>query len=405
MIRLAATIVRKMPDPAATCRVGLPRRILAHGAGKARGFTIVELLVAVAIIITLLSILIVAVNAAARASQKARTIALMGSIKQGLIRFKEDVGYYPPVLGVNYTTAGPVGGGPPNGNDLRKLYRNSVPSPNPAVYTGGNYIAHMQEYYSTCTLADYLIGYGSHREDGYGRVPGLSGPAAWEPEDPPLGIRPPGDDGVWGATLAPTANYGELGWRMRYGNANWGGYSNATPAPPPPNGPYPWDVGKVLPPYLELKDERLLAGVYYGPNGLQTYFQGDVLPGGFTWDNIPKAIVDYWGQPIRYYRRPYPPGALGQSYRSTFDPTLPGNQQLQAVPSLSDIYVLRPRAIKPGSESPNPYPDQSTPQNNLSSRELDAAEFALLSAGPDKRLNTNALFHNDNADNIVEVGP
>ena len=367
-----------------------------------RAFTIVELLVVVAIIITLLSVVIVAVNAATKAGQNTRTIALMGSIRQALIQFKEEVGYYPPILGVNHTTAGPAGTAP-NGAELRKLFRDSVPSPNLAVSSLTNYRDHMQEYYSTCTLADYLIGYGSHREDGYGRVPGLAGAPAWEPEDPPLGIRPPGDDGVWGATLAAApANYGNLNQRMLYGNSNWGGYSNATPAPAPPIGPYPWDLGKVLGPYLPMSDERLIAGVNYGANGLQTYFQGDALPAGLSWDTIPKAIVDYWGMPIRYYRRPYPPGAITQSYRSVFDPA---TNAMTHVPSLSDVFVLRPKTIKPGSESPNRFADTGTPANSLSSRELDSAEFALLSAGPDKRVNNNALFHEDNADNVVEVGP
>src|SRR5262245_56892486 len=64
----------------------------------ARACTIIELLVAVAIIILLLRILIVAVNAATKTGQKARTQALMTAISQGLVHFKAEIGYLPPVL-------------------------------------------------------------------------------------------------------------------------------------------------------------------------------------------------------------------------------------------------------------------------------------------------------------------
>ena len=62
-------------------------------------FTVTELLIVVAMIIVLLSLLIVAVNAANRSSQQAHTRFLMNSLKQALVSFKDDVGYYPPVLG------------------------------------------------------------------------------------------------------------------------------------------------------------------------------------------------------------------------------------------------------------------------------------------------------------------
>ena len=142
---------------------------------------------------------------------------------------------------------------------------------------------------------------------------------------------------------------------------------------------------------------------------MQTYFPGDVLPAGQTWDSLPKAIVDYWGMPIRYYRRPYPPGALGQSYRS-LDRNGDGDYSdpEDRVPTLSDVYMLRPQEIKSGSESENPHfdADPTIPGGlNISSRELDAAEFALLSLGPDKRGDQSYTRHADNADNIVEVGP
>jgi type II secretory pathway pseudopilin PulG len=78
-------------------QAGLPHRIPLRDA---RGFTIIELLVATAIIILLLSILIVAVNAANRTGQKTRTQFLLGSMKQALVRFKEDIAV-PAVLGAS----------------------------------------------------------------------------------------------------------------------------------------------------------------------------------------------------------------------------------------------------------------------------------------------------------------
>ena len=88
-----------------------------HYGPKPRGFTIVELLIVIAVIILLLSILIVAVNAATRTAQSASTRTLMNSMKQALVRFKADIGYYPPVLGdvspTDFT---------PDNHDLRKLF-------------------------------------------------------------------------------------------------------------------------------------------------------------------------------------------------------------------------------------------------------------------------------------------
>ena len=68
------------------------------------------------------------------------------------------------------------------------------------------------------------------------------------------------------------------------------------------------DTGKVFGPYLQLKDERLLASTdgTFDPNGnLNVYFPGE---GNYN-DNDPKVITGYWGRPIRYYRTVYKPGA------------------------------------------------------------------------------------------------
>jgi len=350
--------------------------------GRRGGFTIVELLVVTAIIIILLSVLIVAMNAAARTGQKTRTQFLMDSIKKGLIRFKGDVGYYPPVLGKNSDPAAPSS---PGANAFRDLYPPRINGPS----------FNIQDWHSSTTLAEYMLGYGDHYEDGYGETnlgdpkdwscqpnPGLNAPPP-PCETPKLGIRNPGTDGVWGAsTTAPGGSYGRYADRA----ANFGGERDV---PPNPN-----DQGKVLGPYIELKDERLLAsidGTFDANGNLNVFFPGD---GGYN-DSNPKVIVDYWGSPLRYYRRPYPQGVLGQSFRS-----VNGSR----VPTLSDVFLLRPYTVKPGSESAG---NADAAGNTVSTRDLDAAEFAIFSPGPDRRLNQNVTVDAPdefNRDNIVEVG-
>ena len=255
-----------------------------HYGPKPRGFTIVELLIVIAVIILLLSILIVAVNAATRTAQSASTRTLMNSMKQALVRFKADIGYYPPVLGdvspTDFT---------PDNHDLRKLFDprgedliagtadDILPlmpdgSPNP------NYSLNVQAWYSVATPADYLIGYGNDQQDAYDG----------------LGIRHPGPDAVWEATIYGAAD-GSLGAR----NAGTG----------------PASAGKVYGQYLELKDERLLAttdGSTDANGNLILFFPGE---GNYNPDH-PKIIVDYWGNPIRYYRQVYPVGAIKHGYRA-----------------------------------------------------------------------------------------
>ena len=53
----------------------------------------------------------------------------------------------------------------------------------------------LNDFGSVTALPDYLIGYGAERDDGYGQ-PG-------NPAVPALGIRHPGLDGVWQATIPP----------------------------------------------------------------------------------------------------------------------------------------------------------------------------------------------------------
>jgi len=59
------------------------------------GFTLIELTVVVAIILTLAGLLTPVVQIATRAAQRTNTQALLGKIDAGLRRFKQDVGTYP----------------------------------------------------------------------------------------------------------------------------------------------------------------------------------------------------------------------------------------------------------------------------------------------------------------------
>jgi len=377
------------------CRVyQMNRGVSARQSRGTRAFTIVELLIVIAVIIMLMGILIVAINSATRTAQGTNTRALMSSIKQALVRFRGDVGYYPPVLG----DVDPQIFDDPEEHDLRKLFGplgkdrewgtddDIVPDWS-EIEENPEYAAKVQEWYSVTSLAEYLLGYGHHNQDGYGAVP--STPTDLFPQErPPLGIRDPGRDGVWGATLQGDAR-GLLFDRMRGTDPNM-------------------DTGKVYGPYLELKDERMLASVsegepYDNQGRLRLSFPGE---GGYVADN-PKVIVDYWGKPIRYYRRLYSPGDLRSAYRR-FDSNDPP-------PSLSDVFLLRPFEVVPGGAIDVRDELADLAGDTTTTVALNSAEFALFSAGPDRAFDETARYDAEdynsddvdfsNEDNIVELGP
>ncbi len=375
-----------------------------------------------AVVAILLSLLVVAVAAATRTGQAANTRQLMASIKQGLARFKADIGYLPPVLGdPNQDDPGETLASP---DDLRRLFdprgQGSSPvwgydEPIDDCYpdqptTSGSfqknsaYAVNIQEWFSMTSLAEYLVGYGDHSRDGYGFVP------QYPNEKPPTGIRHPDTDGVWGATVHAgpdlTAD-GSLGDRMRY--PNWD------------NPQANVNTGPVFGPYIDLKDDRLLAssdGTVDSNGRLVMSFPGE----GTYRDDLPKVLCDYWGEPIRYYRRLYAPGELKSEYRPS--PTTPGG--VVPPPTLADLFVLRPFKLSPGSAIDG-IPDLSknvvdSTGDPTTTSTLRSAEFALFSAGPDKLLNqflryddpndtgnnqgaNNSPTNFYNEDNIVEVAP
>ncbi|MCH2161579.1 MAG: type II secretion system GspH family protein [Phycisphaerales bacterium] len=340
------------------------------GVGSRLGFTIVEMLVVLAMIILLASILIVALSKAAGTGQQASTTFLINSISSGLAQFKGDHGYVPPVLGDNGTP------------DTYPGWSRDGIAPNAGWdVENATDLANMQQWYSVTTLAEYLLGYGSRDEDGYGVIGSVtSANTPGRNESPALGIRSPGQDGLWGAVYNPRPNsFGPLGGYLYRNPGNSG-----TGVPMPDGNVGNNDVkidGRIFGPYLELKNPRLLGGL--GTDG------SVVGPDDPDYANRPKVVLDYWGDPIRYYRRPYSNGDPAVNVKGL---------------NLGDIFALRPWNIKTDLES-NGAADgrgdtSTTPQ-------LKSADFGLLSGGPDRSINSNARYdeNESNRDNVVGVGP
>ena len=80
--------------------MGSSRRTgLERPAGLGRGFTVVEILVVLGIVIGVISTLVVGLGYAARRARVANTEFLMNSIVAGMTRFRAETGYIPPILG------------------------------------------------------------------------------------------------------------------------------------------------------------------------------------------------------------------------------------------------------------------------------------------------------------------
>ena len=433
-------------------------------------FTLVELLVVIGVIAMLVGLLIVGINAAQKRAQKMNTQFLLSSISQALSRFKSDHGYYPPVLGDPTELTASQLGWPATASNTPNTqigYARDLLAPpiNPLFGSTNTKVSQwttqeataLQNWYSVTSLAEYLIGAGDRSADGYGICGELPDPVPTDPlagqrELPRAGIRSPGMDGVWGAALQPimsTDVAATAGAAANYTSAKLGSPTikglffsrnlalpsrvllSSTTVSGAGNDTSkcilrcrPNLEGKIFGPYLELKDPSVIGG-YKGkkidpkdPAGIgkiQDIVR--VTDGDPDFDKYPKVILDYWGQPIRYYRRGYvnlTPNTLDQSTDGTkFD--------------LGDFFALRPTQ---GIESEFVPAAQAATDvladlngDRSSTPRLRSAEFALLSSGPDKKLvrdrrigidiTASPVFdyqnpNNDvdvNADNIVETGP
>ncbi|HAW96003.1 MAG TPA: hypothetical protein DCX60_06995 [Phycisphaerales bacterium] len=358
---------------------------------RARAFTITEMLVTVGVIVILAGILITTLSKAARTAQQGRTIQLMNAINDAISRFETDHGYLPPVLGPQSTAAGGIG----HGRDLLAL---------------PNGFQQQQAYYSLTSLPEFLLGYDDRRMDGYGYVPeggNPSPPITLSPSDmtpgqrehPALGFRSPGPDGFWNATLNP--RFGDLNsdvsqTGVAFASRNPGNLGNIS---------FTGDndhtlQGKVYGPYLDLKDDTVIGevegmafsdddgGVADGQVWDRVLLPGDA---GFGSGNNPKVFLDYWGNPLRYYRRPPSDVRDPRLFDESF--------------SLAEVIALRPNSFETGGDVDSRYEDANN--DSTTSRALIASRYALFSPGADgKSADTVRIdAENDyNADNIVETG-
>ncbi len=435
--------------------------MLRKRTGRRNGFTLIELLVVIGIISMLVGLLVMGVGAATRRAQMANTRFLMSSLVQSTVRFKADHGYYPPVLGnpndllkygqpllgwsnqnSNLSRSTP----PANIGFMRDMLMppsnvlQSVSSGQAGMkvpqWTGAETQA-LQQWHSITSPAEYLVGSGDRSADGYGICGNLPDvmPADLKPgqrETPREGIRSPGIDGVWGAALTPmiateipsgmSSNY--TGARMANA-ASVGQFSSRNLALPAAilqstttlredgNDDLKCVVrsqpnlrGKVYGPYLELKDPSNFGGI----KGLRATGELDIVratDGDPMFDRYPKCVIDFWGNPIRYYRRGY----------TSFMPNSPDASNDGTKFDLADFFALRPsRAEESEFVSENEAKDQvlaDADGDRSGTIRLRSAEFAFLSAGPDGKLDLERRITfsgprkdvNVNEDNLVETGP
>ncbi|MGA1265714.1 MAG: type II secretion system protein [Phycisphaerales bacterium] len=435
------------------------------------GFTLVELLVVIGIIAVLAGLLIVGVGAATRRAQAANTRFLMSSMVQAMAQFKADHGYYPPVLGDPRTLQGgtlgwvtnPTASAGPNAPGallfpsgqvgwMRDLLLPPAKTANAGVSTGkvaqwsSAEARALQNWHSVTSPAEYLLGWGDRSADGYGICGTLpetppSNPTAGQREVPRDGIRSPGTDGVWGAALTPRiasevgSEAGFYTGTTMFANRNVGTFGSRNLAVPSRGRVdtaandrgnddatavlrcRPNLEGKVWGPYLELKDPSSLGGI----RGIRSDGTLDVVratDGDPNFDVYPKCIVDYWGSPIRYYRRGYV-----NLIPSTMDMAADGTRF-----DLGDFFALRPvrgdeSEFVPASEAARECLDDENPdlpvnsefggRDRSSTIRLRSAEIAFLSPGPDRRVDlTRRLGFSGpnrsvdvNEDNMVETGP
>ncbi len=324
-----------------------------------------------------------ALNSARSSAQVAETTSRLSAMKQATIRFKDDIGYLPAVLGTarelkQFPTFPPI---------AENAYRNAS-----------------QQWYSITSPTDFLLGYGDRFEDGYGRLPNSVPNDEDFSEVPRIGIRHPSLDGVWRAT-DPYANNGM--WNL--------------------NSRLPSTRGKLYGPYLEVENEQMLGRLGFASDGVTPLTDPITNQVKIFYPNDPQynsanplIIVDTWGVPIRYYRTLYPVLEDRSIPQNTIFRSYPPNPNYNR-PTLSDYIVLRPFSFQTGKATDGTMSDQMNGANAVgdfsTTSELQTGQFAYFSSGPDQQSNdyiradsldlTGNTQQTDetNADNLVEVGP
>lgn len=227
------------------------------GRGTRRGaFTIVELMIVVAIVAVLISILLVAFRGARSSAQQALAQRLLTTVGQAVESFERDLSYLPPLLVYDQ----PQGmqtllGNQPSINETNP----SLTVPEAKYNNPGNAASLRTEleatrYGSEFTLACYLLGTGDIDNS--------------EAPSQAVGRNDDNDDGKAGA-----------GFRDPGPDRSWGGganrefqRTNLTAA----------KVGRAYGPYLD-------------PAGLQDHLRLDGRTGMFK-------LTDTWNQPLRFYK-------------------------------------------------------------------------------------------------------
>ena len=362
------------------------------------GFSVVELLVVIGILIAIISSLVVGLGYASRQARVANTEFLMNTIMTSLVQFRTATGYLPPVLGDPRQM--PNG---PAGTAIGQLgwCRDGIPSPEPFPGTQNDPPAYgswstanvdtIQRWRSATTIPEYLLGPGNRAQDGYGVIMESGGALPTNTstpgyrEQPALGIRSPGADGLWGAVLNPragTTGGGLFAARNLASNAPAQGNTNGASGQDPT-----FLKGQPLGPFLEAKSESDIGAVTgFEANGTPIVARSGEIN---DFDAAPKCILDYFGKPILYYRRGYLNG----------DP-----KRLDRRWTLADVIALRPTVFGRGEDV-----DAVRDANNdtSASRAALSAECALLSFGPDTRwdptIRADPAGYNE--DNIVRFGP
>jgi len=213
---------------------------LATSKRGRKGFTLLEVLIVVGIIALLVSLITVVGGHIRALAETKSTRQMLIAVKTGVEQFKMTFGYYPPLLSDDVA----------NPSDFLTVLDEDADRQD-------------QAYYSTLTLAPYMIGIGDINQNG---TPDVDGDGDDELDDGYAGegFRDPGPDQSWG---------GEIDAIQR--EAYWQKYANAGLL-----------KGNVYKRFIEVNEAVKPA----------------VDDAGLSIDSFLFQLYDYWDVPIRYYK-------------------------------------------------------------------------------------------------------